>query len=71
MSSETKKENSPATPCDCSALRILLRDASMTALIFIEEVMYDNELRWDGGEELRPMHLQTADMRMPFWKAKN
>ena len=37
----------------------------------IEEVMYDNELRLKDGKVLRPMHLQTADMRMPFWKAKN
>ncbi|KAF7554509.1 hypothetical protein G7Z17_g2863 [Cylindrodendrum hubeiense] len=32
----------------------------------IEEVMYDSELRVE-----RPMHLQTADMRMPWWKAQN
>ncbi|KAH7002224.1 hypothetical protein EDB80DRAFT_720190 [Ilyonectria destructans] len=32
----------------------------------IEEVMYDSELR-----VARPMHLQTADMRMPWWKAQN
>ncbi|BCR88254.1 glycosyltransferase family 1 protein [Aspergillus chevalieri] len=38
----------------------------------IEELMYDNELRLDDdGKELRPMHLQTADMRMPAYKAKN
>lgn len=38
----------------------------------IEEVMYDTELRYGaGGEELRHMHLQTADMRMPKYKAKN
>jgi hypothetical protein len=30
----------------------------------IEEVMYDTEGRFDGQKELRPMHLQTADMRM-------
>lgn len=38
----------------------------------VEELMYDNELRFDDeGKELRPMHLQTADMRMPAYKAKN
>jgi hypothetical protein len=29
-------------------------------------------LKWmRDGKELRPMHLQTADMRMPKWKARN
>lgn len=39
----------------------------------VEEVLYDNELRLsdEGNRELRPMHLQTADMRMPAYKAKN
>lgn len=38
----------------------------------VEELMYDNELRFDDdGKELRPMHLQTADMRMPAYKANN
>lgn len=37
----------------------------------IEEVMYDTEGRFDGKKELRPMHLQTADMRMSQFKAKN
>ncbi|KAF4440057.1 putative UDP-glucoronosyl and UDP-glucosyl transferase [Fusarium austroafricanum] len=37
----------------------------------IEEVMYDAEGRFDGGKELRPMHLQTADMRMSKFKANN
>ncbi|KAH8736186.1 UDP-glucoronosyl and UDP-glucosyl transferase [Ilyonectria robusta] len=37
----------------------------------VEELMYDTELRFKDGKELRPMHLQTADMRMPAWKAKN
>ncbi|KAH8699302.1 putative UDP-glucoronosyl and UDP-glucosyl transferase [Talaromyces proteolyticus] len=37
----------------------------------IEEVLYDNELRLQDGRELRPMHLQTADMRMPTYKARN
>lgn len=42
----------------------------------VEELMYDNELRFSGSDhnrrrELRPMHLQTADMRMPAYKAKN
>lgn len=33
--------------------------------------MYDTELRFENGKELRPAHLQTADMRMPFWKSRN
>lgn len=40
----------------------------------VEEFMYDNELCFsdsDRSRELRPMHLQTADMRMPSYKAKN
>lgn len=37
----------------------------------VEELIYDTELRFQDGKELRPMHLQTADMRMPAWKAKN
>ncbi|KAG0160449.1 hypothetical protein PDIDSM_7978 [Penicillium digitatum] len=37
----------------------------------IEELMYDNELRFKDGTELRPMHLQTADMRISAFKAKN
>ncbi|KAH8701066.1 UDP-glucoronosyl and UDP-glucosyl transferase [Talaromyces proteolyticus] len=37
----------------------------------VEELLYDNELRFQDGRELRPMHLQTADMRMPMYKAKN
>lgn len=40
----------------------------------VEELMYDNELRFSNSDcrrELRPMHLQTADMRMPAYKAKN
>ena len=37
----------------------------------IEEVLFDHEGRDIGGKKARPMHLQTADMRMPFWKARN
>ncbi|PWY71815.1 putative UDP-glucoronosyl and UDP-glucosyl transferase [Aspergillus sclerotioniger CBS 115572] len=37
----------------------------------IEEVMYDNELRIKDSKELRPMHLQTADVRMSAFKARN
>jgi hypothetical protein len=37
----------------------------------IEELIYDTEARYDGGREMRPMHLQTADMRMSAFKAKN
>ncbi|KAK3991278.1 UDP-glucosyl transferase family protein [Cladorrhinum sp. PSN332] len=34
----------------------------------IEEVMYDRKF---GATTGRPWHLQTADMRMPVWRAKN
>ncbi|KMU87631.1 hypothetical protein CIHG_06024 [Coccidioides immitis H538.4] len=37
----------------------------------IEELIYDSEARWDGQKELRPMDLQTADMRMSAFKAKS
>ncbi|KAK7459772.1 hypothetical protein Landi51_00021 [Colletotrichum acutatum] len=37
----------------------------------IEEVIFDHELRSLGGKAQRPMHLQTADMRMSVWKARN
>ncbi|SLM35784.1 udp-glucosyl transferase family protein [Lasallia pustulata] len=42
----------------------------------IEEVMYDHELRFEDsgmgrGRARRPMHLQTADMRMSWWRANN
>jgi hypothetical protein len=37
----------------------------------IEEVLYDTELRFENGNELRPSHLQTVDMRMPVYRARN
>ncbi|KAF4227142.1 hypothetical protein CNMCM6805_003395 [Aspergillus fumigatiaffinis] len=37
----------------------------------IEEVLYDTELTVVDGKETRPIHLQTADMRMPVYKARN
>lgn len=40
----------------------------------IEEVLADHEGRHvvgRGGACERPMHLQTADMRMPLWKVRN
>ncbi|KAI4101562.1 MAG: hypothetical protein L6R37_004888 [Teloschistes peruensis] len=37
----------------------------------IEEVLFDHQGRRDGPESGRPLHLQTADMRMPYWKANN
>lgn len=37
-----------------------------------KELMHDNELRFDESDkELRPMHLQTAYMRMRAHRAKN
>lgn len=37
----------------------------------IEEVLFDHRGRRNGPDKGRPLHLQTADMRMPYWKAKN
>ncbi|KAI5294640.1 hypothetical protein KEM55_006529 [Ascosphaera atra] len=38
----------------------------------VEEMVYDHELRFsDDGRQLQPTHLQTADMRMPLYKARN
>ena len=37
----------------------------------IEEVICDHEGRFRDGKELRPMHRQTADVRMPWYKARN
>lgn len=38
----------------------------------VEELVYDNELRFGkNGTVLRPMHLQTADSRMPLYKVLN
>lgn len=34
----------------------------------IEEVLYDTEMRFKNGKELRPSHLQTADMRMSVYR---
>jgi hypothetical protein len=36
----------------------------------MEEVLYDTELSFFSGKEVRPKHLQTADMRMPICKAR-
>lgn len=52
--------------------RIAARQGKHRAADLVEEVMYDHELRHDyQGVALRPMHLQTADMRMPMYKARN
>ncbi|KAH9897329.1 putative UDP-glucoronosyl and UDP-glucosyl transferase [Xylariomycetidae sp. FL2044] len=38
----------------------------------VEEVMYDAELRFTkSGKEIVPMHLQTPDVRMSSWRARN
>ncbi|KAK0726576.1 hypothetical protein B0T21DRAFT_293523 [Apiosordaria backusii] len=38
----------------------------------IEEMMYDAKFGLDPNTgKTRPMHLQTADARIPIWKAKN
>jgi len=55
-------------------LRNIARVASRRKYLaadLIEEVLYDTELRIRDGKMIRPMHLQTADMRMSIWKARN
>lgn len=68
------------TDADGSFARNVLRMKRITrtasrrkhlAADLVEEVMYDQELRFEDGVEKRPMHLQTADMRMSMWRAKN
>ncbi|WKT47078.1 hypothetical protein QSH57_011983 [Fusarium oxysporum f. sp. vasinfectum] len=59
---------------NCIRMQRIARAASRRKELgadLIEEVMYDTEGRFDGKKELRPMHLQTADMRMSQFKAKN
>ncbi|KAK4198221.1 putative glycosyltransferase [Triangularia verruculosa] len=42
------------------------------AVDLIEEMMYDAKFGLDPNTgKTRPMHLQTADARMPLWKSKN
>ena len=33
--------------------------------------MIDEEYRFHNHKEMHPRHLQTADMRMSMWRAKN
>ncbi|KAJ4129012.1 hypothetical protein NW768_007541 [Fusarium equiseti] len=59
---------------NCIRMQRIARAASRRKELgadLVEEVMYDTEGRFDGDKELRPMHLQTADMRMSKFKAKN
>ncbi|CZR42800.1 uncharacterized protein FPRO_10103 [Fusarium proliferatum ET1] len=59
---------------NCTRMQRIARAASRRKELgadLIEEVMYDTEGRFDGEKELRPMHLQTADMRMSTFKARN
>ncbi|KXH37062.1 hypothetical protein CSIM01_00124 [Colletotrichum simmondsii] len=51
-------------------VRVASRRKELAADI-LEEVIFDHELRSVGGRVLRPMYPQTADMRMPVWKARN
>jgi len=37
----------------------------------IEQSMIDEEYRFHDGREIHPRYLQTADMRMSSWRAKN
>jgi UDP:flavonoid glycosyltransferase YjiC (YdhE family) len=50
--------------------RIAARNKYLGASL-IEQVMFDTEFRMVKGNEKRPMHLETADMRMPIWKSRN
>ncbi|KAK2590999.1 hypothetical protein QQS21_011312 [Conoideocrella luteorostrata] len=59
---------------NCERMQQIARVASRRKELgadLVEELIYDTEARYDGGRELRPMHLQTADMRMSSFKAKN
>lgn len=59
---------------NCERLKRIARIAARRKYLgadLIEEVLYDTEMRFDNGNELRPSHLQTADMRMPVYKARN
>jgi len=59
---------------NCLRLKRIARIAARRKYLgadLIEEVLYDTELRIVNGKEVRPKHLQTADMRMPIYKAKN
>ncbi|KAF4626025.1 hypothetical protein G7Y89_g12137 [Cudoniella acicularis] len=59
---------------NCERLKRIANVASRRkslAADLVEELIYDTESRFEEGKELRPMHLQTADMRMPFYKARN
>lgn len=59
---------------NCVRMQRIARTASRRKELgadLIEELIYDTEARYDGDKELRPMHLQTADMRMSSFKAKN
>lgn len=58
---------------NCERLKAIARIASRRKYLaadLIEEVLADFEGRQQEGKD-RPMHLQTADMRMPKWKAQN
>lgn len=58
---------------NCERLKRIARIASRRKYLaadLIEEVMADFDGRQQEGMS-RPMHLQTADMRMPKWKARN
>ena len=37
----------------------------------IEQSMIDEEHRFLDGKQMHPRYLQTADMRMSTWRAKN
>ncbi|EEP81157.1 predicted protein [Uncinocarpus reesii 1704] len=59
---------------NCLRLKAIARIASRrkhSGADLIEEVLADHEGRHVDSVCKRPMHLQTADVRMPVWKAKN
>ncbi|KAL9594711.1 MAG: hypothetical protein Q9219_006875 [cf. Caloplaca sp. 3 TL-2023] len=59
---------------NCERLKNIAEVASRRKYLaadMIEEVLFDHRGRRSGPDSKRPLHLQTADMRMPYWKAKN
>ncbi|KAL8717588.1 MAG: hypothetical protein Q9225_005177 [Loekoesia sp. 1 TL-2023] len=59
---------------NCKRLKHIANVASRRKFLaadMIEEVLFDHQGRRNGPDSKRPLHLQTADMRMSYWKAKN
>lgn len=59
---------------NCERLKHIAHVASRRKVLaadMIEEVLFDHEGRRNGPDSKRSLHLQTADMRMSYWKARN